>query len=1022
MQTCEACASENPDGHRFCGGCGAALAQPLLDRRRLVTSVFCDLSGSTGMGERADAEAVFELMRSYFDAARAALERHGGAVEKFIGDAVVGMFGVPETHEDDALRACRAALEIQDRIASLNSELKARLDTEIAVRIGVNTGEVVAGDAARREMFATGDAVVLGDAVNIAARLEQAAAPGEILLGDATYRLVKGAVVAEPVAPIQAKGKSEPLIVYRLLEVSAHGPIPRMASAALVGRLEELDRLESELDQVRSENRSRLITIVGEAGVGKSRLAAELLEGAGERARIAQGACLSYGEGITYWPIAQVVRGLAGIRDDHTLDEARSRLPLRIQQLLGLSEGTMTADQAGDAVAELLAAAEPDRLLVVVVDDIHWAEPGLLELLVRLPRLLDGKPVAILCLARPELLEQRPDWDVTVRLEPLGSAQVDLLLENLEAPAGARVRIAQAAAGNPLFAEELVAWAHEGGNMNALPTSLNALLSARLDRLERSERDALERGAVEGELFHQAAVVELTDQPSRTAVPLGLGELNRKDMIRLVATSLAGEIFAYRFKHILVRDAAYRATTKKLRASLHERYADWLEQRAGGRVGEYHEILGYHLEQAYEYRSELGDRDEPLAARAGRHLGAAGRRANDRADVNAAASLLGRATKLFPADSPERLELMRHLVYAVDQTGRMREARTISQELYERATALGDRRLAAHGKSYATPHPFFDVESDPAAATAAFEEVIATFEELGDGAGLAAAKRRLALVHRIRGRFAASAALLEEALVSADACDDMSTRRAVVYSLANDISFGPMPVALAIPRAERLRTESRDDHVLEAAVDRHLSLLYAMAGRFEEARSLELHAGPVLEEADLESLSWGSLGASSRTKILLGDVAGAERDLRAKWRAYPVEAGTSQSLAIAAAQALACLYCREGRWEEAEGCLAAVRREGSENGDGRIAAAGLASHYGNHEEAVTLARRAVEMRQRTDALSGRAEAWLALARAERAAGHIEGADSAIAMALSLLDQKGNIAAAAQVRDSLGLLV
>ena len=1017
MQTCDACATENPDGHRFCGACGSTLATAAANRRRLVTSVFCDLSGSSGVDERIDERTALELMRSYFDTARAALERHGGAVQKFVGDAVVGMFGVSETREDDALRACRAALEILDKIVALNLELKTRLGTQIAVKIGVNTGEVVAGAVGRHETFPSADAVVLGDAVNVAARLEQAAAPGEILLGDATYRLVKGAVVAEPVAPIRAKGKSKPVIAYRLVGATTFGPIPRIPSGALVGRAEELVRLESELEHVRSEGRSRLITIVGEAGVGKSRLVAELLERVGDRARIARGACLSYGEGITYWPIAQVLRELAGIRDDHTLDEVRTRVPLRIQQLLGLADGTMTTDQAVGAVAEFLRAAEPDQLLVVVVDDIHWAEPALLELLARLPRLLDETPIVILCLTRPELLEHRPEWDATVELEPLGTAQVDALLENLRAPAGARVRIAQAAAGNPLFAEELVAWTHEGGDMDALPTSLNALLSARLDQLGRTERDALERGAVEGELFHEAAVVELTDSRSRPAVPAGLGTLTRKDMIRLAATSLAGEIFAYRFKHILVRDAAYRATTKKLRATLHQRYADWLEQRVGDRVGEYHEILGYHLEQAYEYGSELGDRDEALAARAGLHLGAAGRRANDRADVDAGANLLGRAAGLLPADGVERLGVMRHLVYAVDQTGRMREARMISQELYERATALGELRLAAHGKSYATPHPFFDHEADREAAAAAFEEVIATFEHLGDEAGLAAAKRRLALVHRCRGSFAAAAAQLEQALVHANASDDMSTRRAVAYSLANDITYGPMPVAVAIPRAESLRTGSDDDHVLQAAVGRHLALLYAMAGRFDDARSLELEVAPVLEDAGLESLSWGSLGASARTKILLGDIGGAEHDLRTKWRIYPVENGKTQTLAIAAAQQLACLYCRVGRCDEAEACLYALGREGRKTSQQMIAEAGIASNYGNHEKATVLARRAVEIRERTDALTGRGEAWLALAESERAAGRTEDAESAIEKSLLLFEEKGNVAAAAQVRAS-----
>ena len=509
-------------------------------------------------------------------------------------------------------------------------------------------------------------------------------------------------------------------------------------------------------------------------------------------------------------------------------------------------------------------------------------------------------------------------------------------------------------------------------------------------------------------------MVELTDQPARPAVPVGLGELTRKDMIRIAATSLAGEMFAYRFKHILVRDAAYRATTKKLRAALHERYAGWLEQRAGDRIGEYHEILGYHLEQAYLYRAELGDRDEALATRAGRHLGAAGRRANDRADVRAAASLLGRATELLPRDSVERLELMRHRAYAVDQTGLMREAYTISQELYERATAVGERRLAAHGKSYGTPHPFFDQYADPEAATVAFEEVIATFAEFGDDAGLAAAKRRLALVHRTRGRFAISVALLEEALRHADACDDMSTRRAVAYSLANDVSIGPMPLDAAVPRLEGLKASSGEDAVLDAAVGRHLSYVYAMAGRFDEARALERQAAPVLEEAQVESLSWGSLGASSRAKLLTGDVDGAAHDLRTKWHVYPVEGGKMQKLAIAAAKQLAWVYCEAGRWDEAEACMAALRRQGHDGANPRAEAL-LATHYGNHEEAVLLARRVLEERKHSDVLVANGEAWIGLSKALRGAGMSEEADDAMAQGLDLFEQKGNVVGAALVR-------
>jgi tetratricopeptide (TPR) repeat protein len=683
--------------------------------------------------------------------------------------------------------------------------------------------------------------------------------------------------------------------------------------------------------------------------------------------------------------------------------------------VLGLADGSATAEQTGDAIAEFLEEAAAAGPLVVLVDDIHWAEPALLDLLESLPRRV-AAPLMIVCLSRPELIERRPDWPVTVPLEPLRAAEIDALLDELDAPAGVRVRVAQASAGNPLFAEELVAWVGEGGELDEMPTSLNALLGARLDRLGQQERDVIERGAVEGELFHQAAIVELSEEPARPAIPGELGRLARKDLIRLAAATVVAGGAAYRFKHILVREAAYLATTKKARAALHERFADWLERLAGDRIGEYHEILGYHLEQAYHYRAELGERDEALARRASHHLGAAGLRANDRADIRAAANLLGRATDILPAAATERLELLRHLTYAVDQTGRMREARAISQELYERATAIGDRRLAAHGKSYATPHPFFDHEADPVAAAAAFKDVIATFEELGDQAGLAAAKRRLARVQSTQGSLSASVVLLEEALLHANACDDMSTRRAVAYSLANDTTYGPTPVGLAIPRCERLRAESGDDRVLWAAVGRHVSLLYAMAGRFDEARALEQEVSGVLEDAAVESLSWGSLGASSRMKILVGDIAGAEHDLWTKWHVYPVEAGKTQRLAIAAAYALAGLYAEQGRWDQAEECLAAFRRDKRETTNRLIVEARIASHYGNHEEAVTLARRVVKHRDATsDALTSRGEGWVALACVLRAAGHTGEADRAVTEALALFEQKGDVADAERVR-------
>jgi tetratricopeptide (TPR) repeat protein len=561
-----------------------------------------------------------------------------------------------------------------------------------------------------------------------------------------------------------------------------------------------------------------------------------------------------------------------------------------------------------------------------------------------------------------------------------------------------------------LYAEELVAWVRDGGDPGDLPTSLGALLGSRLDQLAPGERDALERGAVEGEFFHQAAVVELSDQPARPSVLRGLDELSRKDMIRLTAASLAGEMIAYRFKHILVRDAAYRGTTKKLRASLHERYAGWLEQRAGGRVGEYHEILGYHLESAYRYRAELGDNDPALALRAGRHLGTAGRQANARADVRAAASLLRRATVLLPAKCIERLELLSELAYAVDQAGLMRQARAIAQELYEQATALGERQLAAHGKSYATSNPFFDHDADPVAAQAAYEEVIETFAELGDEAGLAAAKRRLARVRTAQGRNAQSTALLEEALVHADACGDQATRRAVAFSLASDLNLGPVRVGAAIPRCEQLLETSRGDRVLEAAIGRRLAELLAMAGRFEETRDYLARAAPVLDEAWIESASWGSLASASRARELMGDYEGAERDLRAQSLAYPVEEGKPQAIAIRSAHRLAALYCDQGRWEEAEQCITPYRAERLDEVEARLAA-----HHGRLDEALTLAEGAVERWEKTDSLNRRAQMWLALAEVQRAAGQGYEAEGSLAKAVTIYQQKGNITAIAQLR-------
>jgi class 3 adenylate cyclase/predicted ATPase len=982
----------------------------------LATLVFCDLVGSTALGERVDPETLQELLALYFDEARAALERHGGSVEKFIGDAVVGVFGVPEAHEDDALRACRTALEIQERIAALNGELVRRHGPGIAVRVGVNTGEVVAGDAARGEMFASGNAVVLGDSVNVAARLEQAAAPGEVLVGEATYRLVHAGVRVEAVPPIVVKGKSEPVIAFRLREVSRLGSLSRGAGASLVGRDAELALLKAEFEAVTVERRCRVVTVVGEAGVGKSRLASELIASAPHRHAV-RGPCLSYGEGITYWPIAQIVRELAGIRDDDSAQAARERVPMRIAQLLGLAEGTTTADQMSLAIVEFLVAAAAGEPLVLIVDDIHWAEPALLELLGSLPRLIEDAPILLLCLARPELLEARPEWPVTVSLQPLGPADLDLLLDELGAPAAMREQIARTAAGNPLFAEELVAWVGEGGDLAEMPTSLNALLGARLDRLEPGARDALERGAVEGELFHQGAVVELSDEPARPAVPGELGELARKDLIRLAAASLVAGGAAYRFKHVLVREAAYLATTKKVRASLHERFADWLEQLVGDRVGEYHEILGYHLEQAYRYRSELA-RGDPhtgvIAARAAHHLGRAGQLATARGDYHAAVNLLDRALALGVADEHERARLQVELGWVLGETGMRTKARAALDEALTAATRLGDRGLIAHARITNVWQGRQGLTDwHPKQAQAIAEEAIATFTEVGDERGLVEAMRVLAHAVAGQGRREAARVHLERALEHAEAAGDSLTRSRLIESLTEMLVTGPTPVEAAIARCKELRLACGDQPLLAATLDITLAWLYAAARRADEAREC-LRRG----RAVLDQLSWAAANylrqRTANALRLLGDDAAAEQHLHAMWHHFgEANGGETNHCAALAAEALANRCCDQGRWEEAEHWQA---RAAAMSRPGPIAR--LAAHRGQLEQALTLASEDVERQEQTDMVNPRAGAWLTLAEVLRASDRAEEADAAVAQAIVIYEQKGNLAAIARLPASL----
>jgi class 3 adenylate cyclase len=729
VQQCRQCGQENPDGFRLCGMCGTPLVAEEPERRKLATLLFCDMSGSTAMGERVEAESVRELMSRYFDEMRSAIERHGGTVEKFIGDAVMAVFGVPELHEDDALRAVRAASEMRDRLAALNEELERRFGTKIALRIGVNTGEVVAGDSSLRQ------ALVTGDAVNLAARLEQAAVAGEILLGESTYRLVRSAVSVDPVEPFNVKGKVEAIQAFRLLAVvDRAAPRPRRLQE-MFGRHEELQTLERSFSEVVAHRRCAVVTVVAEPGMGKSRLADEFVSLLGGQATILAGRCLSYGEGITFWALGEIIRDAAGIVDEDSQDEARGRLVAlvrgreddtliaeRVAQAIGLASGTAAAGEISWAIRNLLEALAERRPLILVIDDLQWAEPTFLDVLVELRELSSDAPILLLCLARPELLEDDREWEPIVRLDQLGETESERMIESLlgEAPLspGAREGITRAAQGNPLFVEELLAMLIEQGLLRredggwvptqdlahvAIPPTINALLGVRIERLPTRERAALDRGSIEGQVFHRGAVVDLSQPEERDDVLRALTSLTDKAFIQIAEADFVDEA-AFRFHHILIRDAAYAGVPKKLRAELHERFAEWILRRTGDRIAEYEEILGYHLEQAARYRAELGPVDaegRELARAAARRLASAGQRALARGDLPAARSFFSRIITLLPPTDPIRLTLVPDrgaaIGYQLESEFRKRVAAGLLDDETQRLARTAAERLSSAG-------------------------------------------------------------------------------------------------------------------------------------------------------------------------------------------------------------------------------------------------------------------------------------------------------------------------------------
>jgi class 3 adenylate cyclase/predicted ATPase len=973
--------------------------------RRTVTIVFCDMAGSTALADGSDPEFVRATLSRYYEGMRVIVERHGGVVEKFIGDAVMAVFGVPMLHEDDALRAVRAGVEMRDALVELG----------ITARIGVHTGEVIAR---------SGDSLVAGDVVNVAARLEQAAATGDLLIGASTHRLVRDQVDAEPVEPLLLKGKSEPVEAYRLTQLrpEAAGPegpgVGRRSRVSMVGREVELGRLRGAFEQAERGLSCQLFTILGMAGVGKSRLVAEFA-GSLDEATVIRGRCLSYGEGITYWPIMELLGQVPAAATEPDDD------PVTLRAIASLrNKSVASTEEIAWAMRGLFERIAHDKPLVVVFDDMHWAEPTLLDLVEQVADLSRSAPILMICTARPELIDRRPGWAggklnaTTVLLEPLTDNETVELIERL--PAGAsmpdelRTAVASAAEGNPLFVEEMVILVEEsGGGEVFVPPTVQALLAARVDQLGPTERAVLERAAVEGRVFHREALAALAPEEGDPAVHLAT--LVRKELIRPDVAQVPGGD-AYRFRHALIRDAAYQAIPKAVRAGLHVRLGDWL----GGRDtdGTFEGIIAYHLEQAHIYLVETGTSvgdTNALAARAGRRLAEAARRALGRGDLPAGTNLLDRAVAILPSGDPAKVPLQIELGTALITSGEF--ARAEQCLIVANRAAAGDEHLELSSAMALAGARAWIGRVELGELEETIQRAVPVFERVDDQLGLARAYNLMAEVHNNEGLMVGRLDALERGLEHARRAGARAEEQEILTYYAAPITTGPIPVPDGIGR---LRAALDDDSVGAAAqvtLLAGLGELRAMQGDFEEAVALADRATTIGEEFGLKFQLARATSHTASIHTLRGDPAAAERELRRSTDAYLAmgEVGRRST----DTEHLAMAIYEQGRYQEAEE-YAGLGKQLAAPDDvftfvvWRRVMAKLLARRGEVTEAERLAREAVDLIP-LQSLGTRAEALVDLAQVLELSGRPEAAIDPLTQALALHEQKGNLVAATATR-------
>jgi len=1040
------------------------------DRRSTVTIVFADLhvESADGHGPVGDAAGRAALVRA-FDVARDALERHGGIVEKFIGDAVMAVYGLDRRHEDDALRAARAALDMQEGLAGIARELEELLGVHLVARIGVNTGPVVAGDPT------AGERLVTGDAVNVAARLEQTAHPGAVVIGALTRRLVGPAATVLQLEPLTLKGKAEPVPAFRLWSLDGPGD-PGAAGAGgtrgrfelpLLGRDPELTALGRAWTTAREQRRWQRVDLVGEAGIGKSRLVYELLDGIDPDTRVLRGTCPAYGRGITFWSIAEVVRQTADISAADDPESARraivaaapdAEVAERLWALLGLSDRIVPVAELMWSVRLLLEHVAASRPLVVVIDALHLAEPTLLELLEEVTAHDTRVPALLLTMSRgrdevgagaadgaAEGGGALADDALTLFLEPLDTTTCNELVAHAlgpdTLPPVVRAKIATAAAGVPLFVEQLLTMLIDDGIVEpdvgtssgwrataaigdlSVPPTVEAILAARIDALGDDERATLESASVVGREFGQAAVGHLVEAHEEAGlddaglddhqVDEAVSTLRRRQLV--TDAPRPGALVDHRFRSQLLRDVTYEGLLKRTRAQLHLLLADWLlGGPAAGRLVEFEELIGHHLERSWQLDREVGAMGaevEEVGRRASGHLAAAGHRALARGDMPAASSLLGRAAATLPAGDPGVARLLVPAGDAAFEEGAFDVATQRWASAGEIAAAAGDEVTAASARLARTTMAYLTgdgVEGDEALAMADAAEAV--FTSHAHDAGVARCWRLRANVELTGCRWGAAEQAAIATIEAARRAGDRVLELRILPALAGFSLYGPTPVPEALARSREVLAAVGDDRRARALTERTMAHLMALDGDLDTAREVCADTRVRLAElgwtfdAALVSIDLGPIEMMAGRPDAAEDALRADHDLLDAMGEHNYISTTTYLLAEAVR--------RQGRHDEALALTEEAEAAAADDDIGSQAGwRGVRSRVllasADPQAALGLAEEALELLLVTDDMGAHGEAYLDRAAARLALGDRAGATDDVAASVAAYAAKGH---------------